>query len=221
MDWTTSIGNLFSTQTPALPTPALVHIYLTLSWTVVLGGLAAWLAGRLHAKNAWVRLLAATVVLWCLLPGPWSPVYWLGLAFRAPSVTSVMLCAGLFWRPSRETDGLQASGKIALYGVASGIVMGWLLLFDTFAVWPVSLYALGFSPALLGVTALLACTPWLLGGQTPRAGLVWSLGALLGYVLLRLPTGNLWDALLDPGLWVAMQLYAVWHVLRYWRLKVA
>jgi hypothetical protein len=29
---------------------------------------------------------------------------------------------------------------------------------------------------------------------------------LIAYAGLRLPTGNLWDALLDPWLWVALQV---------------
>jgi hypothetical protein len=31
-------------------------------------------------------------------------------------------------------------------------------------------------------------------------------GVLLVHVVLRLPTGNVWDALLDPWLWAALQL---------------
>jgi len=32
---------------------------------------------------------------------------------------------------------------------------------------------------------------------------------LLFFVLTRLPTGNLWDALLDPLLWIVLQVYAI------------
>jgi len=44
------------------------------------------------------------------------------------------------------------------------------------------------------------------------------LGAvLLLQVLLRLPTGNLWDALLDPWLWVVLQVGWLQHALRRFR----
>jgi hypothetical protein len=98
-------------------------------------------------------------------------------------------------------------------------VLGWLLLLDTFAVWPVSLYALGSSPAALAVVALVACLPWLLAGprQSARNASFLLGGVLLLQVLLRLPTGNLWDALLDPWLWIVLQLDWLQRGLRRFR----
>jgi hypothetical protein len=47
----------------------------------------------------------------------------------------------------------------------------------------------------------------------------WVLSAvavLAVYVLLRLPTGNVWDALLDPFVWLALhvQLWRTWRAAR-------
>jgi hypothetical protein len=39
--------------------------------------------------------------------------------------------------------------------------------------------------------------------------------AVMAFVVLRLPTGNAWDALLDPWLWVALHVMAF----RAWRLS--
>jgi hypothetical protein len=81
-------------------------------------------------------------------------------------------------------------------------------LLDTFALLPMSLYSLGFSPATLGVLALLASLPWIFfGPHHPTRVVSILLGTvLLLHVLLRVPTGNVWDALLDPWLWIALQI---------------
>jgi hypothetical protein len=95
------------------------------------------------------------------------------------------------------------------------VALGYLLLLDTFAVLPVQLYAWGFSPALLLGLIALALVPWLLGGKARAAPgfSPWLVpAALLLFALTRLPTGNLWDALLDPWLWLWLQVQ--WVVLR-------
>jgi hypothetical protein len=157
--------------------------------------------------------------LGCLVPGPWSPVYWLGLAFQAPSLMSVVLC--LFWGAGQLRPGMAepldpAQRRVFWWLSTAGIALGWLLLLDTFAVLPFSLYATGFSPAAVGLTGVVACLPWvMLGAQHPARAVSLRLGTvLLLYVLLRLPSGNLWDALLDPLLWLLLQLGWLWHGLR-------
>lgn len=210
MDWTTFTHNLLSTQVPALPSPGVLRLYLALSWALVLAALGLWLLQRWmpQGKPVWRWAVPAGLALWAVWPGPLSPAYWLGLAFQAPSLLSTVLC-GLFLLRQFKPAVLPA-GRCAApwyFGVV-GIVLGWLLLLDTFAVWPVSLYALGFSPAVLAVVALVVCLPWLLVGprQSARDGSLLLVGVLLLQVLSRLPNGNLWDALIDPGLWIVLQL---------------
>jgi hypothetical protein len=43
-----------------------------------------------------------------------------------------------------------------------------------------------------------------------------SLVVLTAYALLRLPTGNVWDAVLDPFVWLALhvQLWRTWRTTR-------
>jgi hypothetical protein len=84
-----------------------------------------------------------------------------------------------------------------------GTVLGWLLLLDTFALLPVHLYALGYGVGALAVCVACAALLWVWAGNT-LPGLV-LLVALSLYVVLRLPTGNVFDALLDPWLWVWAQ----------------
>jgi hypothetical protein len=77
----------------------------------------------------------------------------------------------------------------------------------------VQLYAFGFSPAAVFLVMVVGLLPWVFGRYTARdrhlfaSGLV--LSAALVFVVLRLPTGNVWDAVLDPWLWVALQVYLV------------
>lgn len=210
MDWTTFLHNLLSTQAPALPSPGMVRLYLVLSWALVLAVLGLWLLQRWmpQGKPVWRWAVPAALVLWAAWPGGLSPTYWLGLAFQAPSLLSAVLC-GLFLLRQFKPGVLPAERcAVPWYFGMLGIVLGWLLLLDTFAVWPVSLYALGFSPVALAVVALVAVLPWLLAGprQSTHNILLLLVAVLLLQVLLRLPTGNLWDALIDPCLWVALQI---------------
>ncbi len=60
---------------------------------------------------------------------------------------------------------------------------------------------------LLGLLALVGLVPALLWRQRAMPAL-W-IAVLLLYILLRLPTGNAWDAVLDPVLWVWLQMDAL------------
>lgn len=221
MDWTAQLNSLLSTQVPVLPSPGMVRLYLALSWALVLAAFGLWLLRRWGpaGKSIWYWLLPAGLALWAAWPGALSPTYWLGLAFQAPSLMSAVLC-GLFLLRQFKPAVLPATCcALPWYFGMLGIVLGWLLLLDTFAVWPVSLYALGFSPVALAVVALVAGLPWLLAGQRQSARNISLLlvAVLLLQVLLRLPTGNLWDALLDPWLWIVLQLEGLQRGLRRFR----
>lgn len=214
MDSIPLISALLSTETPRLPSPALARLYLSLAWGLVLATLALGLLQRpALAGGRWHRGLPLALVLWCLLPGAASPAYWLGLAFRAPSTLLLLLCAWGLWRhyrpqvPALPLEAMRRSAWVL-------VLLGWLLLLDTFAVLPFSLYAAGFAPWVLAVAVMLGLLPWLLHGAGRWSALL--LGACVLYVALRLPTGNLWDALLDPWLWLFLQADA----LRRWFKRV-
>lgn len=104
---------------------------------------------------------------------------------------------------------------------AAGIVLGWVLLLDTLALLPVSVYAWGFSSAAFAFVAAFVTMAWVVGAKAPArslAGPAVVLCVLALFVLTRLPTGNVWDALLDPWLWLALQAYGLFSVVR--RLKL-
>jgi hypothetical protein len=221
---------LLATDNPVLPDPASARLAMSMGWVVVLGAACFWAGARLSPLYRWS--LSLMVVLWALVPGSASPIFWLGLAFQAPSLMTVLLC--LLWvysKVGRRSEsvfsdlGVQALDlKIALF---LGVALGWVLLIDTLALWPVSVYAWGFSAAALGGVASVTVVVWAFAaGLKPRAARsrVSSevvLGVLALFVLTRWPSGNLWDALLDPWLWVALQWVAFRVGLTHWRERQA
>ncbi len=213
MDTPNLITALLSTQGLVLPPTWLFRLYLGLGWGLVLAALAlAWLRRRGSAGMALQRWLPMVLLLWCLLPGPWSPAYWLGLALRAPSALLLLLCGWSVWRQLRPQSDLDDVSTLLRPATAALVLLGWLLLLDTLALaGPFSLYAWGYAPLTLGVLVFAGLLPALLRGQLAFSGL-W-LGALLLHLALRLPTGNVWDAVLDPGLWLWLQ----WTWLKRWR----
>jgi hypothetical protein len=196
-------------QTPVLPDARVMPWALHAAWAVVLG--AATLGLLRQFKASWAPRAAALVALWTCVPGDVSPAFGLGLAFQSPSLMSVALCLSYVMRSDQEGlhiapqkwGILTASSVLGVVGVA----LGWVLLLDTLAWWPVPVYALGFSPATLGWVLLLTLVVWVFGsGPKDRLGVAALLAAVVVfYVVTRLPSGNLWDALLDPWLWVILQ----------------
>jgi hypothetical protein len=216
------------TGAAALPAWWLQQVWLPLGWGLVLAVLVRWLvarggSGRLQGGMSWSA--AAAVVLWSLWPGPWSVSYWLGLAFQAPSGLSVVLACGALWRAWRGPMALAASGAQKPVGGMVGAwgwwvlaLLGWVLLLDTFAWWPLSLYAWGFGPQALAWLVLASLLPMVMGGWRAHPAVYGLPLALLLFVALRLPTGNLWDVVLDPWLWVWAQYVALRQLWLY--LKV-
>lgn len=99
---------------------------------------------------------------------------------------------------------------------SAGIFLGWVLLGDMLAWWSVSIYAWGFSTSALALACALAVFLWCVSG-THVAGQIFTLvftGVLLMFVLTRLPSGNLWDALLDPWLWFTLQVSGLLALIR-------
>jgi hypothetical protein len=204
MGWDILLHALLSTQTPLLPHPWVARLYTALAWGLVLACLVVWLLRQRDVQDRRLRLgLPLLFLLWCLWPGEASPTFWLRLAFRAPSVMAGLLCAWILLAHYRPRSVRPVPlGELRSWAPIP-VLLGWLLIFDVFAMGPESLYAWGFAPLTLGMLVLLGLLPWLLRGA-------WALSALVSvalaiHVLLRLPTGNVWDVLLDPWLWALLQ----------------
>ena len=210
MDSTTLLTAWEAWQLPLLPELSGQGLARQGLWAAVLGGGVGWLA-RDWSRRLRLALLV-TVLVWVALPGAASVSHWLGLAFKSPSLSSGLL--GLFWlvkalRPS-PPDATELAGP-APWATALGwlaVLLGWLLLLDLLALLPVALYGWGFGTPALAAVCLLLLAGWLRWGAQPAAWPWLALAAvvLLLFVLTRWPSGNLWDALLDPLLWLGLQL---------------
>ena len=181
-----------------LPDLMLQIVYGRLAWALVASALLLALL-PVAARRTKVLIVAATVAL-IALPGPASPAYWLTLALQYPSgllLGFAVMALRARWHGRQPRFAMRP-------GLALGLAaIGLLLYLDTFGVLALGLYYGGFNPV---AAPLLACAAavgfavnaWRGHAAAPSAAM---LMALLLFSVLRLPTGNLWDALLDPLLW--------------------
>jgi len=197
-------------QTPWLPDPGVQRVGMHVAWCVVLGSLAFALGARYQLRRpAWFAVL---VFAWSLWPGPLSPSYWLGLAFQAPSLMSIVLCVIWTVRTSKLSQlkwlaAVPNEGS-SWYLQLGGIFLGWVLLSDMLALWPTSIYAWGFGTPAVALACTLALILWRMG-VARKDGQLFTLAFALVitlFVFTRLPSGNLCDALIDPWLWGVLQL---------------
>lgn len=203
------------------PEIALQSIALHVGWALVLGAVSAFC---LRPFPKMLRLIVLVLVMLAgLLPAEWSPGWWLGLAFQTPSITLqgiALFYLVRMWRmrdvSPRETVDSAAYARWPNGLLLTAICIGWLCTLDTFAAFEVQLYALGFTPYAVIASLLLATVLRLFSlrsGDAPdmqrhRDLAVIIVGAMAIHVLTRLPTGNAWDALMDPWLWLCAQ--ALW-----------
>lgn len=227
MDTPAFLTTWLSANNALLPHAPLMAVALYVIWATVLGGGSLLLTRKL--ARPYQLGLALFVVALTLLPGTSSPAYWLGLSFQTPSLMSGVVC--LVWALSRvrlnpERVASVVSGRSNSLKIWSlmGVVLGWLLLLDTLAFFPISVYAWGFSSAAVWVVLVTAALFWLVWGGASahhmglgRLGPLLMLSVITLFVLTRLPTGNVWDALIDPWLWVTLQ--AGWLFTAARRLK--
>lgn len=220
MDGWSAVWNGLWAGAAVLPPLDAAQVWLRLGWGLVLAALllsALGLLWRRRAGAAWgaglARAVTAAVLLWCVLPGEGSASFWLGLAFQAPSLGTAAVAVLVLLRQGVLGPVGAAGAGVVLVQARGwawvGVVLGWVLLLDSFAVWPVYLYPSGFSAGSVVVLLALALLPWAWQGgswRRQRAALGWV--ALLGlFVLTRWPSGNAWDALLDP--WLCLLCHGV------------
>lgn len=196
-----------------LPQAWLLPLWVKFSWAVVLSAVVLRLCAPLTPR-AWPAALLGILML--VLPGAHTSGY-LALVFQTPSGIAVAWALGCW------VDALQQRTPVRhtpTWLAAMGALLGWGLLVDTFHVWPawvpLPLYALGFESFALWAVLLIVAAATLWQRLSIRQTWVFA-SVLLAYGLLRLPTGNLWDALLDPFVWVVLHVQ-LW---RTWRMRAA
>jgi len=184
-----------------LPDLALQAVYGKLAWAAVLAALVFSLLPAALQRSWRVAgsLLGAAAAL-MLLPQQLSPAYWLALAFQWPSALLFAVCLLKLARPWRR----HAAGESMPAAFAAAIVaLGAVLYLDALGLVSLGLYYRGFGPQgapLLALAAAAFCVASIVRGNAVAQHTA-VLAAIALFSLLRLPTGNLWDALLDPLLW--------------------
>lgn len=206
--------------TPLLPHPAVQYVATHFGWGLVLAALLLWAARRWTGMGRTGHAVLAVLAFGsCFLPGALSTAHWLGLAFQAPSLCTALICATLLRAQLRKETLPSAALVVELLPVLiSGVALGWLLLLDTLALLPVQLYAAGFHPLASGVLLLLGLLPGILHGATAwRNEWVRVLpAAIVLFLLSRWPSGNVWDAVLDPWLWLFLNGFVIRNI---WKRK--
>ncbi|KQU81383.1 MULTISPECIES: hypothetical protein [unclassified Rhizobacter] len=174
-------------------------VWARLAWGVVAAAILLSLLPVRGMKARGAAVLLAFVAMW--LPGPASAAWWLGLAFQQPSALFAALCGVSVWkrfalRPDQQTLPL---------ALAAALVAGGLVLYaDAVGALSLGLYPGGFEAPrapVAGVVLSVLALAVIVRGRQAAAG--WAvLLALTFHAVTRLPTGNLFDALLDPLLWL-------------------
>jgi hypothetical protein len=213
---------LLHTQTSTALLPSLLwqQGWLAMGWSVVVAGIGGWWVRRWTPLRSIQALVTSGLALWVLVPGVWGGSHWLGLAFQAPSVTTVLLCGYLcgrvLLRPSEPHPLRKAWTFPLLFWVTGGVVLGWALLLDTLGVFPGSFYQWGFGAAAPAVALTVAALPWIFAKNAfPYQGATVLAIAMVFFLVSRLPTGNLFDAIMDPGLW----FYLLFALIQQWRYR--
>ncbi|MCD2519052.1 hypothetical protein LQ564_22375 [Massilia sp. G4R7] len=186
-----------------LPELSWQFLYGRLAWAVVLAALvaSAWPSAWRLSRRALGAIVGASSVLMAL-PGAASGAWHLALAFQYPSGLLLGLSvAGLLrrWRGTHRADG----ALLPVPAAAVLAVTGAVLYLDAFGLLTRGWYYAGFGPngaPLVAVLAAIACAAAIVQDrQREQAAAL--LGAVTLFSLARLPSGNLWDAVLDPLLW--------------------
>jgi hypothetical protein len=231
------MGYQWPWEASASITPSLsaLSFGMHLGWALALGAGSAFLLRALNLTTR--RSIALLIALLCLVPNEWSPSWWLGLAFQTPSLTLQGLCGLYLYQqlflqagtvvpsPDSSSATVRIPWPFGLLLVA--IIAGWVFALDTFAFFDIALYAIGFTPYAVLAALFFACLLQLISTRSGHAQATRHyrelaaivLIAIAVHLLLRLPTGNMWDALLDPWLWLIAHGLAIYGVLNKLRSR--
>jgi len=193
-----------------LPDLASQIVYGRIGWAIVAATVACalWRGAAPLARTGVAAIMAGALTL-MTLPGNLSPAWYLGLAFQYPSGLLVGCCLVRLterWNGARRSEAMPP----ALAGVLA--VAGTLLYLDAVGFLTSGYYYAGFGGILAPLVAVIlagACALAIVRNQA-RGIAAAVLGAVVLFSVLRLPSGNLWDALLDPLLfgWAIVALLA-------------
>jgi len=208
-----------------LPALATQSLYLDISWGIVVSALIVTVLSTRRASpiggRGEVAATCAGVFVCMWLPGAASPSFWLGLAFQHPSPLLVGLCGLQIVRVARSRPDHRGVPVLPSGPAATLTALGLLLYAGTFLWLPYDVYQYGYwGFAAATATTVLVVFWWGLWPSSRTLCAVAASVALL-HATTRLPSGNAWDALLDPllVLWAATVTFMT--ILKSARRRVA
>ncbi|MFN6061532.1 MAG: hypothetical protein ACK422_14645 [Burkholderiales bacterium] len=191
-----------------LPSLAMQQFFHAVIWLAVLSWLGVQCLPSYDRRWRWVMCsIAALLVLlmWqSVLPS-------LGLVFQTPSLMTLCACLAVAWGdikgPSSRLFGSHDQARLSPGLWLVVVLVGWCLSLDAFGWLPWDVYSMGFEPRLLwlawGVLGLWMATAYLLPLPDGHAKAATCCLLATGlFVVTQAPSGNVWDAWLDPGLWL-------------------
>ena len=198
---------LWLNPNPLLPHLGMQQFFHALIWLAVLSWSGVICLPSYDRRWRWlICSTAALLVLWV-----WQAVLpVLGMVFQTPSLMTLCACLVAAWGDIRGPSVKLFSHTDTRIGPWSwlGLVMiGWCLCLDAFGLLPWDVYSLGFDARLQwwgwGLAGLWMVAAYLtrLPDGHAKAATCWLVATGL-YVATHAPSGNAWDAWLDPGLWL-------------------
>ena len=191
-----------------LPPLALQQLFHAVIWLAVLSWLGVQCLPSYDRRWRWVMCSAAALLVLLV----WQSVLpVLGMVFQTPSLMTLCACLAVAWSdikgPSVRLFGNHTDTRLSPWLWFAVVLFGWCLLLDAFGMLPWDIYSLGFDHQLLWlawwlsgfwitIAYLLSLPDW-----HARAATCWLLATGL-FVATHAPSGNVWDAWLDPGLWL-------------------
>ena len=191
-----------------LPPLALQQLFHAVIWLAVLSWLGVQCLPSYDRRWRWVMCSAAALLVLLV----WQSVLpALGMVFQTPSLMTLCACLAVAWSdikgPSVRLLGNHTDTRLSPWLWFAVVLVGWCLLLDAFGMLPWDIYSLGFDHQLLWlawwlsglwitIAYLLSLPDW-----HAKAATCWLLATGL-FVATHAPSGNVWDAWLDPGLWL-------------------
>jgi hypothetical protein len=183
-----------------LPAPAVQAVYLDVGWALVLAALLVRLLGAAGRRTGTRLAVCAAAAIGVSLPAPWSPSFWLGMAFQYPSLMLAALAALDLLRRPRPAGDADAAPLLSPLPAATLCVLAAVLYAGTFAIVPFDPYGLGFGRLSGAAIATALVVAWTALDRRSALSCLALASAAAVHAVSRLPSGNAWDALLDPFL---------------------